>query len=114
MTHNATMKRPAVRSVTCQCCKDLTGLKRGTLTCIGLHNGHTGPFTDRVRWVVRCDCGAYDIRRTGALTKRSNMDDVCGFCHDERYRFKKNFHAEHGRWPDYYEFPKIEPRKGLR
>lgn len=48
--------------------KDLTGTKLGRLTVIGYHsvtryNGARKNKHVRRKWVVRCDCGRYSIRR---------------------------------------------------
>lgn len=108
----ATMRRPAVRIVACQCCRDLRGVKRGNLTVIGLHRAHDHRGFG-ARWVVQCTCGAYDIRRTRTLVGRENMDDMCGFCRHDRVEFKRRFHVDNGRYPDFYEHPPIQPRKGV-
>lgn len=62
--------------------KDFTGHRSGRLVVIGLEDipsdGHR-PFDKRARWVVRCDCGAYEVRRTRALYGR-NEEDMCRDC----------------------------------
>ena len=53
---------------------DLTGVKRGRLTVAGLLKGSFK------RWVCRCDCGMYTVRRAKALKNPSNTQDRCDEC----------------------------------
>jgi hypothetical protein len=86
------------------CCTNLTGVRRGSLVVVGLHKAHDGRG-EGTRWTVRCDCGAYDIRRTRTLKGRENLDDKCGFCAVREGQFRAEFFDKHGRKPDYYEMP---------
>lgn len=61
--------------------KNLSGLRSGRLTVIGYYGrnktGYSGTAA-RHRWVVRCDCGMYSVRRATSLLKhRSRHDDDC-------------------------------------
>lgn len=59
--------------------RDLTGLRAGTVTVIGLieyrENGKS-------RWCVRCDCGRYEPRAHYVWWKnyRRGNPDYCSFC----------------------------------
>ena len=103
--NQATLKRPFVRSVPIGIAT-IVGTRRGALKVIGFHRFAPRWFDGKphTRWVVQCDCGAYDIR-SGRSLKRQNMDDECGFCASERQEFRKAFYAREGRYPDYYELP---------
>ena len=46
---------------------DLTGTKYGRLTVIGYY-GHSNSCKSS-QWVVRCDCGAYEIRNAKRIRK---------------------------------------------
>ena len=61
--------------------QDLTGVRFGRLTVIGLH-AHT---QDKVRWVVKCDCGNYNLRKTKAIRNKNNSEDRCYDCRNKRY-----------------------------
>lgn len=60
-----------IRPLTTQ---DLTGTRSGRLAVIGLHAKIKG------RWVVRCDCGAYEVRTAKALRNPKNRNDRCVEC----------------------------------
>lgn len=61
--------------------KNLTGLKVGRLTVVGL--ARQVSETHGALWVVRCVCGDYEYRRTRTLlkTKRPDMQ-MCHVCYD--------------------------------
>ena len=104
----ATLRRPAVRTVNCTCCPQLVGTRRGSLTVLGPTREHNrgSAVSKTPRWVVKCDCGAYDFRHRRPLVGRENLDDKCGFCQAHEAEFKTQFHEKHGRYPDYFEIPK--------
>lgn len=82
---------------------DLTGQRRGALTVVG----YFGPGRNSKggsRWIVRCECGLYSIRR-GRTIKRKNMDDYCSACGRDKADFVRAFMRQHGRRPDYWELP---------
>lgn len=60
---------------------DLTGVKGGRLTVIGI--AATSPV-DKRRWVVRCKCGDYEVRRAKIikqwLTEEFNGHAMCHEC----------------------------------
>jgi hypothetical protein len=57
----------------------LTGRKFGRLTVIGLALEHLG------RWVCRCDCGMYVLRRPKAI-KNTDNPDRCERCRHYAYQ----------------------------
>ncbi|SMB82342.1 hypothetical protein SAMN05660772_02066 [Pasteurella testudinis DSM 23072] len=54
--------------------EDLTGRKQGKLTVIGLLKGVYN------KWVCRCICGNYTLRRAKAIRNINNKFDCCGEC----------------------------------
>lgn len=65
--------------------KDVTGLRVGRLTVVGYwgRNSNGGKGTGaRHRWVVRCDCGMYSVRRVTSLQKSltAGRSDCCQRC----------------------------------
>lgn len=55
--------------------EDLTGRRFGSLVVKGL-----GLLSKPARWVVRCDCGAYEHRKTIALRSLSPERLCCSHC----------------------------------
>lgn len=68
----------------CRGFSDLTGHKQGRLTVIGLSMGIGG------RWVVRCQCGAYEVRSSKSLMNPKNDSDRCFACRHEITRRRKD------------------------
>lgn len=67
--------------------QDLTGLRKGRVTVMGLSADVPK------RWVVRCACGSYELR-TARKLKRENDEDMCAFCNEvesikHRYSLEK-------------------------
>lgn len=61
---------------------DFTNTRIGRLTVIGYWGRNDSPHSGtaaRHRWVVRCDCGIYSIRREEKIKKR-NPKDSCSRC----------------------------------
>jgi len=61
---------------------DMTGVRFGLFVVIGVAPGQlaTGLNT---RWVVRCQCGAFEYRRTRAIKNQENAHiDRCAVCRD--------------------------------
>lgn len=54
--------------------EDLTGRRRGRFTVIGLARHFNK------RWIVRCDCGKYSIRKAKSIKNESNNCDRCTEC----------------------------------
>ena len=65
--------------------KDLTGIRRGRLTVIGLSRDI------QKRWVVKCDCGKYTIRTAKAIKNKNNNADACTECHNLMYMKKYDY-----------------------
>lgn len=68
---------------------NLTGIKFGRFTVIGLHRTILGS------WVVRCTCGDYETRKARSVLNTNNFGDRCHKCRRvafERkdYEFWKN------------------------
>lgn len=49
---------------------DLTGTTQGKLTVVGY----------ACNWIVRCECGIYENRKSKALLNKSNDKDACAEC----------------------------------
>lgn len=62
---------------------DLTGIRSGRLTVLGIAVDVSANGT---RWVVRCVCGSYELRRTRYLKacaageKTGDDEPMCGSC----------------------------------
>lgn len=54
--------------------EDLTGIKFGKFRAIGPSK------YKKKRWVVKCDCGVYTLRKSSAIKNTSNGWDRCGSC----------------------------------
>jgi len=54
--------------------EDMTGIKFGRLLVVGLHEG------TKKRWVCRCACGNYVMRRIAAI-KGAAPDSACPQCY---------------------------------
>lgn len=64
----------------------LIGAKRGRLTVIGYAKDQNPNPKASARWVVRCDCGAYEHRTRILRWLEFPGDDMCRSCMDRRYR----------------------------
>ena len=84
---------------------DFSGRKFGMLTVIGLL--HCETFN---KWVVRCSCGCYEVRKTYSLKKVSAAlgNDRCLECADLRRLKDKEHFQQHG----YYSWE--EPRQNIQ
>lgn len=69
------LKKPGKAALANPSYEDLTGLKKGRVTVMGLSADVPK------RWVVRCACGAYEFR-TARKLKRENDEDMCAFCNE--------------------------------
>ena len=72
----------------CRGFSDLTGHKQGRLTVVGLSAEVSK------RWVVRCQCGEYELRSAKSLLNPKNDIDRCYACRHEvtrriKYEYKK-------------------------
>lgn len=76
--------------------KDLTGLKKGYFTIIGILDCH-----DYNKWVLKCVCGNYEVRTTTTFNKIKDQVDQnrCQSCVDlERIR-NKDYWKKNGIYP---------------
>lgn len=71
---------------------DLTGKRFGSLTTIGFLGGNN----KRGLWLVRCDCGDYESRRTKTV-KNGKPEDCCQKC--QRWRYVQRRYNELGPAP---------------
>lgn len=67
---------------------NLTGLKVGWLTVIGLSEEKDN------RWVCRCVCGKYVFRKAKSLQRIKSVDDKCLHCAKLDYLSKKTSHIK--------------------
>lgn len=58
---------------------DLTGTKFGRFVVMGLS------VETAKRWVVRCQCGNYELRKSKAILNPANIDDRCHVCRATHY-----------------------------
>jgi len=75
---------PVVRKVTGKV--DLTGMKVGWLTVIGLSE------EKNKRWVCRCVCGKYVFRHAKSLQRNKEIEDKCINCCKLDYIKEKTSH----------------------
>ena len=64
---------------------DLTGIKKGRLIVIGLSASFSKDNGHGYRWVVRCSCGRYEIRRSRTILK-ANPIDMCNVCKSTAFK----------------------------
>lgn len=63
--------------------EDLKGREFGTFRVLGVWADHK---PDAVRWVVRCQCGAYELRKSKSIKNPANAEiDRCVKCRDTVY-----------------------------
>ena len=53
--------------------EDLTGVKFGRFVVVGY-------YAKGGKWVCKCSCGRYAIRRTKAIFNKENTQDRCQYC----------------------------------
>jgi len=73
---------------------DLTGVKQGKLTVIGLDKIKKGI------WVVRCYCGNYAHRSAKAIKNKENRGDRCEYCRRKSQSIRKHNYHINGRETD--------------
>jgi hypothetical protein len=78
--------------------KNLTGLKVGRLTVIG----YSSEF--KRRWVCRCACGMYCLRKSKGLTSTENPVLPCHQCYRLAVRKKSDFFKRTGKLSEISEF----------
>ena len=62
--------------------KDLAGLKFGRFEVLGVYVEKT---KGKIVWVVRCSCGAYEVRASKAIKNPKNDTDRCFVCRKLEY-----------------------------
>ena len=67
--------RPVPPSPTSKMTSALIGMRYGRMQVIGLSRDVLN------RWVVRCACGVYTLRRFAAIRNPENNNDCCSECH---------------------------------
>lgn len=90
-------EQPPIKS-TPKSTHDLTGLEKGKLTVIGLLDKDKISITRTQKqgwWVVKCDCGIYEIRRSRSLlglkkTCLNGKQSMCQFCDAKQRRINEN------------------------
>ncbi|CAB4166828.1 hypothetical protein UFOVP844_60 [uncultured Caudovirales phage] len=89
--------------------EDLTGFKVGYFTCIGMLM-----CNDFNKWVVRCSCGNYEIRKTKTLKRIEDKVDQnrCQSCLDLEQLRHKDYWQIHGRYP--WQKPKKKNNKEVK
>ncbi len=70
---------------------DLTGVKYGRFTVIGISAEHHG------KWVVRCVCGVYTTRKTKAIKNKNNNLDRCEACRHAMFLKREEYFRRTGR-----------------
>jgi hypothetical protein len=73
---------------------NLAGLRFGRFRVVGMQAGVSG------RWVVRCDCGNYEIRRAKAILNPDNWGDRCTYCRNKAFERKEYERTTYGRHID--------------
>jgi hypothetical protein len=63
---------------------NLTGIKFGRFTVIGMSRDIKGQENTGGRWVVRCSCGDYEVRTAKSIKNPNNKDDMCRICNKAR------------------------------
>lgn len=82
---------PIVVLVTPYHIDNLVGKRTGRLTVIGYHGARINSAGEVIhhRWVVRCDCGRWTVRRSRAIKSPKVADDCCDTCaHFRRVKYK--------------------------
>jgi len=77
---------------------DLTGVRRGRLTVIGLSADQNN------RWVARCDCGTYTLRTARAIKNPANTQDRCEHCRHLAFLKREEFYRRTGKNRDIKDF----------
>jgi len=89
---------------------DLTGLKFGQMTVVEYYggsnrynkNGKSKYKTGGARWVCRCSCGNYEVRKGKAIRKMvkgTRRREMCQECRELEKIQHKEFKRLTGKWP---------------
>lgn len=69
---------------------NLTGIKFGRLTVVGMHLNLNG------RWVCRCTCGRYVVRRKKSILNPENSGDRCSLCQHLAFLKREDYFKRNG------------------
>lgn len=70
-------------------CPNLTGQRKGRFTVVGYYKSTKRAKGSPSTWVVRCDCGMYEVRSGSALRNPMNDKDRCYDC-QKLYQLQRN------------------------
>lgn len=82
------INRPLTIPIPSEATQNLIGIKFGRLTVDGLY--------EKGKWLVRCECGAYETRRPKAIKNPKNNIDCCNFCRHKAYLKRDEFYRRNG------------------
>jgi len=77
---------------------DQTGVRVGRLTVIGISVSTLG------RWVMRCSCGMYTLRKAKTIKNKANKYDCCETCRELLYLKRKHHYKLTGETKDWSYF----------
>ena len=78
--------------------KDVTGHRFGRFSVLGYSaDGNS-------KWVCRCDCGRYALRKTRAVLNKENGQDRCELCRHLSYLKRNEVWKRTGKDPDIRNF----------
>lgn len=66
---------------------DYSGIRRGRMVAIRFHRQSSGRSSGSRKgaiWIVRCDCGLFELRSIERWVKRADRDDCCTICDGRR------------------------------
>jgi hypothetical protein len=77
--------------------KDLTGIKFGRFTVIGLKKKQRWfSGVKKKKWVVRCVCGIFSVRLGKSILNSRNYFDRCEFCRYSAFLKREDFRKNYG------------------
>ena len=68
--------------------RDLTGMKQGRLTVVG--KAKKDWIIPNARWIVRCSCGDFELRKSKSILNPENGFDKCHLCRARDFE-RKNY-----------------------
>ncbi len=72
--------------------ENLTGKRVGRFVVVG----YSASDGSKAKWVVRCDCGIYSLRRHKSIKNPSNNQDRCEICRDLMYLKRHDYYRRNG------------------
>ena len=82
--------------------QDLTGRRIGYLTVVGRWADAKPKYR---RWVVRCDCGSFEVRSSRAIANAKNAHDRCQECRALAYQKRNEYVQRTGTWMNIEDVP---------